>query len=165
MCAHKSETKLCRSSSVGSYNYELQSWLSGPHTALLIIKRNVIFFPRVSESKLHFKRNMEIFWSAECKSFRHPHKQARREGFNKRVHRAAPGSNECAMAPVPLLSPSEDCSASETCIRLMGYSGLWFNKVKRFRFTQPVFNIHQIPWKNGITHCAYTLKMLSMWIT
>lgn len=44
MCAHKSETKLCRSSSVGSYNYELQSWLSGPHTALLIIKRNVIFF-------------------------------------------------------------------------------------------------------------------------
>lgn len=103
--------------------------------------------PRVSECKLHFKRNMEIFWSAECKSFRHPNKQARREGFNKRVHRAAAGSNECAMASVPLLSPSEDCSASGTCIRLIGYSGPWFNKVKRFRFKQlPVFNIY-LPWK------------------
>lgn len=52
------------------------------------------------------------------------------------------------MGPVPVLSPSKDCSASGTCIRLIGYSGPWFNKVKRFRFTQlPIFNILQIPWK------------------
>ncbi len=116
--------------------------------------------PRVSESKLHFKlRNMEIFWSAECKSSRHPNKQARHEDFNKKVQRAAPGSNECAMAPVPLLSPSDDCSASGTCIRPIGYSSPWFNKVKRFRFTRLLgFNIHQIPW-GGKNHLKDVLNM------
>lgn len=91
--------------------------------------------PRVSESKLHFKRNMEIFSSAECKSSRHPNKLARHEDFNKKVQRATLGSNECALAPAPLLSPSDNCSASGTCIRPIGYSEeVLVYKTARFQY-------------------------------